>query len=387
MPLIAVEGDIDSHNELGALIAANPKTVFIHGIPVIVVGDVALPDVTNAGSNSNGNDMHDHPNVTSGSPTVFAYNIAIHREDDDRSCGAETYVIQQPDVFADGGTSYTTPNGVPVYNNPNGYRALKDSVQFTSNGGEAATRDELETYTQPALIPSPNSGTPAFDGVTIDTSSTTATIAAITVTPSTICNIVIKTTSNEMADTNTMPVDRSMQLSKYFTVGNFLLDGNWIPKTLPLSNAGGFRTEALSLPGISGKANITGDEIICNLQAIATNLLDPLMDQFNGGNRIPLNAAFRMPGRKRMEGQHGMGMAVDLQQFPGFNHQMAYDIAKWIIENLPFDQLLLEKIGVNPWIHVSYNRNGNRPPSATNKIGVLYPVTNTFSSGLKRPPY
>ena len=387
MPLVAVEGDVDSHNELGALIAENPKTVFIHNIAVIVVGDHALPDLSSGGSDPDNQDPHDQPYATSGSPTVFAYGIPVHREDDDRSCEAETYVIKQPDVFADGGTGYNAPDGVPVYNNPNGYRALKSSIQFNSNGGEAATRDELSTYAQPSYIPTSNNGTPAFDNVTINSSGTTATTALISVTPSTICNIVIKTAADVMADSNTMPADRSMKLSKYFTLGNFLLDGNWIPKTLPLSNAGGFRTEALSLPGISGRSNITGEEIICNLQALATNVLDPLMDQFNGGVKIPLNAAFRLPGRKRMEGQHGMGMAVDLQQFPGFNHQMAYDIAIWIVNNLPFDQLLIEKIGVNPWIHISYNRNGNRSPDTVNKIGVLYPATNTFSVGLKRPPY
>ena len=387
MPLVAVEGDVDSHNELGALIAANPKTVFIHNIAVIVVGDKAAPDVTGHGTSS-GPDPHDHPDVTSGSPTVFAYGIAIHREDDDRACGAETFVIKQSDVFADGGTGYAAPDGVPVYNNPNGYRALKDSVQYTQNGGEAATRDELETYTKPALIPSPNSGTPAFDSATIDAAATTSTVAAITSTPSVACNIVIKTTSDVMADANAMPVDKTMQLSKYFTLGNFLLDGNWIPKTLPLSNAGGFRTEVLSINGVKGQASITGEEIICNLQGLATSLLDPIMDQFCGGKRIPLNAAFRLPGRKRMEGQHGLGMAVDLQQFAGFDHQKAYDIAKWIIENLPFDQLLLEKIGTNPWIHVSYNRHGNRTSANyPAKVGVLYPATNTFSTGLKIPPY
>ena len=385
MPLIAVEGDVDSHNELGGLIATNPKTVFIHNIAVIVVGDKAVPDVSSSGSNPSGDDPHDRPYVTSGSPTVFAYNIPIHREDDDRECGAETYVVKQSDVFADGGTGYIAPDGVPVYNNPNGYRALKDSVQYTSNGGEAATRDELGTYRQPSYIPTDNSG--AAMTPIIDTTGTTATYAAITVTPSTICNIAIKTTANEMADPNTMPVDRAMKLSKYFTLGNFLLDGNWIPKSLSLTNAGGFRTEALSLAGVTSGGTITGEEIICNLQGIATNVLDPLMDQFNGGNRIPLNAAFRLPGRKRNEGQHGLGMAVDLQQFPGFNHQMAYDISKWIIEHLPFDQLLIEKIGPTPWIHISYNRHGNRPPSFINKIGVLYPVTNTFSTGLKHPPY
>jgi hypothetical protein len=36
MPLVAVEGDIDTHAELGALIALNNKTVFINNIPVII---------------------------------------------------------------------------------------------------------------------------------------------------------------------------------------------------------------------------------------------------------------------------------------------------------------------------------------------------------------
>jgi hypothetical protein len=386
MPLVAVEGDIDTHAELGALIALNNKTVFINNIPVIIKDvDHAAPDITGAGSNPRGQDPHDTPYPIEGSPSVFAYGIAVHREDDSRSCGAETFVVNQSTVFANGGTGYIAPDGAQVYNNPNGYRAVKQSYQYTNNGGEAATRDELSTYTGPGLTPNNNTGTPSFDSATVDSTSTVIVDKA---TPSIVCNIVIKTTADTYADPNTLAVDKTMKLSKYFKLGDFLLDGNWIPKSLPLTTDGGFRAEALALNGVSGHTTITGDEIICNLQALATDLLDPIMDRYNGGNRIPLNAAFRLPGRKRQEGQHGLGMAADLQQFPGFSHQMAFDISTWIVANLPFDQLLIEKIGVNPWIHLSYNRNGNRPSSSfPNKVGTLYPLTNQFTIGLKQPPY
>lgn len=389
MPLVAVEGDVDTHNELGELIALNSKTVFINNIPVIIKDiDHALPDVTPDGIGS-GLDIHDTPYPIEGSPTVFAYSVPVHREDDSRSCGAETFVVKQTTVFADGATSYTDTSGVLTSNNPNGYRAVKVSYQFQNNGGEIATRDELETYTNPGLIPSNNAGVPAFSSATVDTtSSSTSTVIVDVPSAPVSCSLVTTTNANIMADSNTLSVNRSQLISKYFTIGHFLLDGNWIPKSLPLTSAGGFRPEVLNLAGVSGKAVISGEEIICNMQALAINLLDPLMDQFNNGHPMPLNAAFRLPGRKRKEGQHGLGMAVDLQQFTGFNHQKAFDIATWIIANLPFDQLLIEKIGTNPWIHVSYNRYGNRPASTyPSKVGTLYPSTNQFIIGLKSPPY
>ena len=58
--------------------------------------------------------------------------------------------------------------------------------------------------------------------------------------------------------------------------------------------------------------------------------------------------------------QHCKGQAVDIE-CPGTSN---YDVAKWIEENLDFDQLILEfytpGIPDSGWVHVSYKSEDNR---------------------------
>ena len=58
--------------------------------------------------------------------------------------------------------------------------------------------------------------------------------------------------------------------------------------------------------------------------------------------------------------QHCKGEAVDIE-CPGVAN---YDVAKWIHDNLDFDQLILEfytpGIPDSGWVHVSYKQEGNR---------------------------
>ena len=58
--------------------------------------------------------------------------------------------------------------------------------------------------------------------------------------------------------------------------------------------------------------------------------------------------------------QHCKGQAVDIE-CPGTPN---YDVAKWIEDNLEFDQLILEfytpGIPDSGWVHVSYNSEENR---------------------------
>ena len=61
------------------------------------------------------------------------------------------------------------------------------------------------------------------------------------------------------------------------------------------------------------------------------------------------------------------GQAADLQ-FNGASKSQYFEIAQWIRDTLPFDQLLLEykTTGTrNPWIHVSYTRDGCRQTFGT----------------------
>lgn len=94
MPLIAVENDPSTHGG-GQLIASggsSPQTVKINGANVIVHQSPARPD--NLG----------HPlpptSTANGSGTVMIYGLPVHREGDNRQCGATTISSGQSTVNA-----------------------------------------------------------------------------------------------------------------------------------------------------------------------------------------------------------------------------------------------------------------------------------------------
>ena len=109
----------------------------------------------------------------------------------------------------------------------------------------------------------------------------------------------------------------------------------------------------------------TEQYIIDNLITTVTNVLQPIRDYYgvamspNSGFRcLLLNRALR----SKDTSQHVLGQAVDIE-VPGVGN---YDLAEWIMNNLEFDQLLLEfYYPGNPtsgWVHISYvspeqNRN------------------------------
>ena len=91
--LWAVNGDQNSHGG-GQLIADNPQTVFVNGIPVIEHGDPAAPDSLCPAA------PHCSPDTAEGSGTVFVYGNPVHRNNDRRICGAVTVVSLQSTVFS-----------------------------------------------------------------------------------------------------------------------------------------------------------------------------------------------------------------------------------------------------------------------------------------------
>jgi uncharacterized protein YcbK (DUF882 family) len=105
-------------------------------------------------------------------------------------------------------------------------------------------------------------------------------------------------------------------------------------------------------------------DIVCNLQAVAQFILEPLVTAYGKANFI-ITSAFR---HGSSTSQHERGQAADIQ-FPLYTNQQVYDIAVWIKNNLNYDQLILEYGGNRPWIHCSFNRAGNRSDAASNKFG------------------
>ena len=116
---------------------------------------------------------------------------------------------------------------------------------------------------------------------------------------------------------------------------------------------------------------------LVNLTHLAIHILQPVRDQFGV---ITINSGYRSPALNAKVGgsktsQHCNGQAADFESFSTPNP----DLAKWIANNLVFDQLILEFYdGVNPnsgWVHCSYNLMGNRRKILTalkTKNGVVY---------------
>ena len=123
--------------------------------------------------------------------------------------------------------------------------------------------------------------------------------------------------------------------------------------------------------------NSPSDIHLVNLTHLAIRILQPVRDQFGV---ITINSGYRSPALNAKVGgsktsQHCNGQAADFESFSTPNP----DLAKWIANNLDFDQLILEFYdGVNPnsgWIHCSYNLMGNRKKIMTalkTKSGVQY---------------
>ena len=116
-----------------------------------------------------------------------------------------------------------------------------------------------------------------------------------------------------------------------------------------------------------GIDNTPNDEHLASAKLLFENLVQKVRDHFgptviNSGYRgTELNAAVGGASTS----QHCRGEAVDIE-CPGVPN---YDVAKWIEDNLDYDQLILEfytpGIPDSGWVHVSYVPEGNRKQSLT----------------------
>ena len=135
-------------------------------------------------------------------------------------------------------------------------------------------------------------------------------------------------------------VNYKLPLSKHYNLGQ-------------LSKHSIVAKSAIPKGGNQGKKQ---QEIIDNLKTLAVNCLDPIKEQYPN---VMVTNAFR---NRTGSSQHNTGNAADLQ-FSGVSKKEYYDIAIWISENIPHDQLLLEYKNTgsgNPWIHISLKESGNR---------------------------
>lgn len=115
---------------------------------------------------------------------------------------------------------------------------------------------------------------------------------------------------------------------------------------------------------VKAQHSLTVSDIVCNLQAVAQFILEPLATAYSKSNFI-ITSGFR---HGSSTSQHERGQAVDIQ-FPLYTNEQVYNIANIIKTTFDFDQLILEYGGNRPWIHCSFKREGNRSDGTYNKFG------------------
>ena len=112
-----------------------------------------------------------------------------------------------------------------------------------------------------------------------------------------------------------------------------------------------------------GISNVPGPQVVLNLVQLATYILEPVRVHF--GRPFSPSSGYRAPEVNRLAGssaasQHVTGQAVDFE-IPGLSNG---DVARWIKDNLTFDQLILEFHHIDDpgsgWIHCSYVEGQNR---------------------------
>ena len=110
-----------------------------------------------------------------------------------------------------------------------------------------------------------------------------------------------------------------------------------------------------------GISNEPTEEHIENLKLLCTKILQPIRDEWGV---VSISSGYRSPelcealGSKSTS-QHARGQAADFECYGTDNNKLF----NWAIENVPFDQAILEFYTGDPdsgWLHMSYNEDNNR---------------------------
>lgn len=120
---------------------------------------------------------------------------------------------------------------------------------------------------------------------------------------------------------------------------------------------------------------------ITHLKTLCDDVLEKVRAHFGP---VHVNSAYRSPKVNQAVGskstsQHCKGEAADIEVATADNATLA----KWIRDNLEFDQIILEayRPGVkgSGWVHVSYRKGANRKQCLTMTMGSHGPV---YSKGI-----
>lgn len=133
---------------------------------------------------------------------------------------------------------------------------------------------------------------------------------------------------------------------------------------------GSLSKDALFSHEIVDQNGLSKQDIVCNLQGLAEKILQPLADKYG---MFRINSGFR---KGRGTSQHNKGQAVDIQD-PSWPIEKYTEVAEWIAENLPCDQLILEH-GNSIWLHVSFDSTKD-----TQRGQLLTMLNGNYEPGLK----
>jgi len=136
--------------------------------------------------------------------------------------------------------------------------------------------------------------------------------------------------------------------------------------TLPQGMLSKYLSHAQATASATAKANGLSNEPSAehleNIKALATNVYDRLVDKFG---TLRIESVYRSVIVNAKVGgstnsQHTKGQAIDIKS--GNAAHTNADVFNYIVQHLPFDQVIWEfGTSTQPqWIHVSYNRAGNR---------------------------
>lgn len=318
------------------VIVGNPK-VLIEGLPASCIGDLLTPHC--CGSLC-------HPGaIASGSSKVMVAGRPLAKIGDFVNCGSilitgSTKVRVEEAVPAISmPTQVTTSDGTVVKLAPS-YSSEAVAPLIQSAGKYAVFDDPDSIDMTPSTIPTDKPT--SKDGDTMEKTTPDKTDNKIT-TP--------EPTPLVGDCSNIKTIDYNMMLSKHFSLAMF-------------------STQSLFKHEIQAQAGFTEQQIICNLQGLAQNVLEKIWEHYPN---FRINSGFRTFTIGKS--QHEKGQACDIQ-WPGITNAEYKVRAQWIRDNLIFDQLLFEH-GNTIWIHVSFNRN-----NATQRKDVRTMFKGKFEPGI-----
>lgn len=322
MPGVARLGDSISHG--GRIISASGDT-FADGLAVARIGDSVMCD------------KHGLTHIVNGAEGTTTNKLQTARVGDSTACGATIVEGSSTRVIGDmKGGAGTGP-----------------IIKFTFQDGTVGTADERDMGAWDDEEDTDNPGVVVYP--------------RIVGRPATKKEIERSKELGHDPDALDPPKEKEVQEAKPTEALPFTCDlvGSTVDYSMALS--GNFTLASVSLQAAVSKAKVVAQrglseqQIICNLQAVCVNLLEPIAAKYG---RAGMNVTSGFRPQKNGRSQHEIGQAIDLQfsgQYTGALSKDAWwGIVMWIKDNVAFDQMIVEYIGNKPWIHLSFNPSGNR---------------------------